>query len=272
MYSLAYVITFILLAFVTGSVIGFYSGYSIHRLKTTFGSTDKSPVMSKPIPVPPKPKATNPPKLVNPLAKYFKINDVLPHGYWQGEYTFQGCCKVILDSGRRSEAVLGVAQRLYNQSRRVNTLFEELEKLLPKLALSNPRYPYTVAQKCFDAYEQNCQEALILIDKIMSVGLPKNRNEAQAELYELVQDNYKIISVLESFIATAHNYLAKLYRDTTPLHLTDFTSLHELERLRDVIQRAIDAAECAQAESAEVSETAQPAATEVAQAQTATLP
>lgn len=144
---------------------------------------------------------------------------------------------------------------LRNQHQRMISLRDEVKDLLPQLEVDNLDQLIDLVADVFDAYEKNQTDTVhYLAHYYTNYRYGDKKNEFKPAFLDLVKDNERLITGLEEFCTSVRAYLAKLYQDEAPAHLTDFTSLELLRKASEHINNAVSDAETSQAQAAKENE------------------
>lgn len=144
---------------------------------------------------------------------------------------------------------------LCKQNQRMISLRDEIKDLLPQLEVDNLDQLINLVADVFDAYEKNQKDAIQLLARFYPSEVKHDqRDKMKPALLDLVKDNDRLITGLEQFCTSIRTYLANLYQDNAPAHLTDFTSLELLRKASEHINNAVSDAEASQAQAAKENE------------------
>lgn len=144
---------------------------------------------------------------------------------------------------------------LHKQNQLMPNLRDEIKDLLPQLEVGNLDQLIDLVADIFDAYEKNQTDAIRYLTRFYAFETRyKKSDEQKSALLDLVKDNDRIIAGLEEFCTSIRTYLANLYQDEVPAHLTNFSSLELLHKASERINAAVSGAEASQAQVAKENE------------------
>lgn len=137
----------------------------------------------------------------------------------------------------------GINTKLYalrDQHHHIARLYEELTYVINVMGLSDTSFLKENLQQVFDAYTHNCEDAIACIRQCTLGG---ETNYELAVLDDIATDNEKLLVTLTECCDSVREYSSRITYDDTPVHLTDFTGVHELEKFTKKIRNITETTE-----------------------------